>query len=318
MRHAISLLCGMAMLLGACSSPHGPPPPMPPPDPPAKLANGPLIVFPTQNGPTLSPPAYEQACLNPTQWPTGWAKMQAMGWAVQFWDEWIKTDPTAVAQCFANLKSAGKGIVIEGWALKPPGNCTSAQACWDLLSPIFAEIAALNPPPMTVAIDEPLTGSAAYDTLDQAIAGTVQWIGMLRSAYPGMPVILDETYPGNNAQQLIAYWTGVNAATPGGIQYAALDHNWQTSPNTADVLTMERGVHAAGLKFEVIFWDASTVGADWTAGLLHHQQLYADAGITPDLICIEDWVGFPAAIVPETDPASFTGSVATFIGMLGP
>ncbi len=319
MRRALGLLCGLMLILAGCASGHGSTPPPNPPPVSAKLANAPLIVFPTMDVTNIGGSYYQQACMNPTQWPIGWAKMQGMGMAIEFWDAWVRADPASVIQCFANLKAANKGIVIEAWALKPPGVCTTAQACWDGLSSVFAEIAALNPPPMTVAIDEPLTGSASYDTPAQAVTGTAQWIGLLRAAYPGTPIILDETYPGNDAQTLVAYYTAVNAKTAGGIQYAALDHNWQNSPLTDPVLQIAAGVRAAGMKFEAIMWDASTASPpNWSAGVAYQTQIYAKAGITADLWCIEDWVGFPSAIVPETDPASFTGSVATFISMLQP
>lgn len=276
----------------------------------------PLLVFPTQNHPN-EPDPLREACLNPGAWPTGWSRMSRFGNSVQYWAAW--TNDAEVAQCFANLRAAGKELVIEAGVLKEPGNCTTAQACWNNAAPTLSRLATLDPPPLSLALDEPLTGSQSYASYAYVVDQTAEWIALARAQLPSTKMILHEAYPHHSAATLEAFFRDVHnaaiARTGWGLEYASIDHDWNAGSNFFDLVSMQDDVHAHGMGFMVVFWDASP-SMDWYDGLMSQGEWYWSwrlFGLSPDLYAVLNWTGSPFTTQSETTHRSFTNSVRDFV-----
>jgi hypothetical protein len=277
-----------------------------------------LLVFPTQHH-ANEPEPLRETCLNPGAWPTGWSRMSSFGNSSQYWAAW--TNDVEVSQCFANLRAAGKELVIEAGVLKEPGNCTTAQACWNNVEPTLTRLAGLNPPPLTLALDEPLTGSEAYASYAYAVDQTGEWITVARAQFPNVKIILHEAHPYQSASTLKAFFRDVNNEainrTGWGIQYASIDHDWNGGGTFDDLIGMQDDVRGNGIGFMVIFWGASP-WMDWYDGLMYQGEWYQRwrmFGLSPDLYGILNWTGSPYTTIGETsaDYRSFTNSIRDFV-----
>lgn len=303
------ILAGL-LALTACAHHDGPAPsPTPPPPLPSAAlpAATPLLVGPTFGPGPADVTPLRDACLHPDQWSTGWARMTWLNAPAWLWGAW--TDDDELRQCLANLAAAGKGIAIEIEVLKPSGVCTSAEQCWAARAPVVARLKALGAGKIAFHMDEPWTGSEGYLSLDQAVQQTAAWIALARAAYPDATMILVEAFPHHSAADLVGYFTRVNALEP--IQYAAVDHDGQAGGTVLDLDQIRDGVRSAGIGYEHLYWNADPA-LTWAQGLAAERARMA--GLDPDLAAVSDWTGHPSAILPETDPASFTGSLLTFLG----
>lgn len=277
-----------------------------------------LMVFPTQVG---GGQPLREACLNPQLWPTGWSRMEFFGNSVQYFQQWGNS--TEIAQCFTNLRNAGKKLVIEVGALKP--DCQTAQACLNVNLPTLYWIASLAPPEVILAIDEPIsTGHPNWPNqkadFNYAVQQTVEYIRLVRGLAPGLRFIVHEAYPNNSAATLGSFFVAVNsgavAQTGMGIQYASIDHDWNAGGTSSDLLYIQNTVRANGVGFSAVFWGAGPIGdSQWYSGLLNQGQMYQNwrsLGLNPDLYSILDWTPYPTTTLNETTWLSFTRSVRDF------
>jgi hypothetical protein len=190
-------------------------------------------VFPKQNQPPAAPnPApLRDACLNPSQWPTGWDRMTWFGNSIQYWEAWRQSAPAEVSQCFTNLRNANKTVVIELGALKP--HCQTGQACFDQSLPTLAALVGLGMPTdkLYLAIDEPLTtghpnfafgNGGPYADFGTAVAETVNFIAAAR-VYGPIKFILHEAYPTPLHKHSICVLVGFQEeGTPGSQNHGTL------------------------------------------------------------------------------------------------
>jgi hypothetical protein len=220
-----------------------------------------------------------------------------------------------LSQCFSNLGSAGKELVVAAGALKggtiPAGNCNSAAACWAEAAPSLRRFRDDDGATISyLEIDEPLSGKAADQDYTYAVQQTAEFIRLARLEFANLKVILQESYPSQNADTLAQFFVGVNnettARTGWGIQYAQIDHDWNDTRTTSlssqllQLVNIQSAVHAAGMKFGVIFW--STEGRTWYDGLMHQGEFYRTHGrfgLAPDMYAVINWRGTPVQTLPE-------------------
>jgi hypothetical protein len=161
------------------------------------------------------------------------------------------------AQCFSNLRAAGKLLGIGLGALKP--ECTTAQACWDVnvgtLNTFFGEGATLD----YLIIDEPWSADFPHDE-PYSVDQTAEFIRLARQTFPWVNIILQEAYPLHSAVGLSQFFTGVNAGaiarTGWGIQFAEVGHDWRNGFNLTDIEYIRDNVRSSGMKFSLIFWNS--------------------------------------------------------------
>lgn len=275
-----------------------------------------LLVFPRQTGTDYQP--LREACLNPALWPTGWERMTMFGNSVQFFGAW--TNDAEVAQCFANLRNAGKKLVVELGSLKP--QCQTAQACWDSAYPTLARLASLAPPDAYLAIDEPIsTGHLNYPNqiadFGYAVAQTVEFIRIARTFAPGLKIILHEAYPNLSAYTVAQFFAQVHygaiSTTGMGVQYADVDWDWNDGRgNLWEISQLKDYVHGIGLGFSLLFWNAQPHARSWEDGLMHEGFMVHNFGLRPDLYAVLDFVQQPDWTLAEWDAGTFTRSVRNF------
>ncbi len=189
------------------------------------------------------------------------------------------------------------------------------------MEPTLTRLAGLNPPPLTLALDEPLTGSEAYASYAYVVDQTAEWIALARAQFPSVKITLHEAYPHQLAATLKAFFRDVNnqaiSRTGWGIQYASIDHDWNAGGTFLDLVGMQDDVRANGMGFMVVFWDASP-SMDWYDGLMYQgewSQAWRWFGLSPDLYAVLNWTGSPYTTIGETsaDYRSFTNSVRDFV-----
>lgn len=268
-----------------------------------------LVVQPTMNSSVGTAPLRD-ACLNPNSWPTGFDRLDFFGNAYQFFEQW--TNDTEVAQCFTNLRNAGKALVVGTWSLRP--FCTTAQACWNDHSPQITRLMSLNPPSQVfLEIDEPVThGGFDYS---KAVAETVEYIRLARLQFPGLGIFLAEAYPAQSISTLTSFYNdvhyGVLAATGTGIQYAMIDHDWNASNDIGAIEAIANSVRANDMQAAVAFWDASPT-LSWYDGLMSQGLSYRNYGFEPDAYYVSNWTGSPTTTIPEANSGTFMRSVRDF------
>jgi hypothetical protein len=271
-------------------------------------------VEPTMNtAPIPNGIPFRDACLNTSQWPTGWDRTDFFGNAHQFM---AALSDGELAQCFNNVKGAGKKLVIAAGALKP--QCLTAAVCWSHVEGNLQRFDALGGRPDFIEIDEPLTTGQQPMDYNYAVEQTAEFIRLARTAFPGVGIILQEAYPHQSASTLQSFFRDVSngaiARTGSGIQYAQIDHDWNGGGSSSDLIAIQNSVHGNGISFGVIFWDAGNWG--WYSGLMHQGEMYRNwdrAGLAPDMYAVINWTGAPGATVPESaGPSVFVNSVRDF------
>lgn len=246
-----------------------------------------------------APNALRDACLNPTLWPTGWARADFFGAVI--WNFPLMTAEDK-AQCFANLRSAGKQLVLQVGVLK--GHCTTAQACWDSQKTWLEDIFALGASIDYLELDEPL--SAGIGDYWYAVEQTAEFVRLARQTYENVKIILIERYPAQPYTTLIDFFRDVNSQvanlTGWGIQYAEIDHDWNAGWGLYGVKAIQDSVRANGMQFSVIFWGPEAQGP-WYNGVMHQGEIYRDyglpIGLNPDLYMLEHWILTPIDTIPE-------------------
>jgi hypothetical protein len=257
---------------------------------------------------------FRDACLNPGAWPTGWDRTDFFGNANQFM---ATLSDGELAQCFANVRAAGKHLVVAAGALKP--HCNSAEECWPYAAPNLRRFRDLGAVIDYLEIDEPLTSGQQPMDYAYAVQQTAEFIRLARLEFPDVKVILQEAYPGQPAWKLISFYQDVNnetiARTGWGIQYAQIDHDWNDDGGTPqDLAAIQDSVHSNGISFGVIFWAAGP--RSWYDGLMEQAEMYncwRRFGVTPDMYAVIDWKGDPTDTLPEwAGHYVFTNSVRDF------
>jgi hypothetical protein len=279
-------------------------------------------VTPTQHAPydpAVFPTALRDTCLNPTSWPTGWARMELFSNGLGFFGQLATNERV---QCFNNLHADGKMLAFGVAALKEW--CTTAQACWDAQSGEILQYYNEGAPLEYLILDEPL--SALFDHTDTyTVDQTAEFVRLARQTYPNIKIILQEAYPHQPATTLMNFFRDVNTQTTTltgwGIQYAELDHDWNDPHGTLiDLINIQDSVRGNGMYFSSIYWNADP-NRSWYDGLMHQGQMYLDwsrYGLNPDMSAVDNWTSSPSTTLPETTNGTFTRSVRDFVNTYTP
>jgi len=183
-----------------------------------------------------------------------------------------------------------------------------------------------------------------------AVQETANFIALVRKNYPTTAVVEIETYPSisvkDNAWWIDALQKKLADMNVRGLDGYRLDVNWvlfSLNDNTnswTDVARIQQLCHSRNLPFSLVYWASGTDvyeklnmldDSSWYNSLMQMGYDYAmvsaaphskiagelakdrfGRGGGPDQYVIEDWVGWPKRIIPETDDFTFTRSVLDF------
>jgi hypothetical protein len=272
-----------------------------------------LTVFPTMNGPTGAAPLRD-SCLNMNQWPTGAHRTNYFGNAIQYWDQLSSGE---LSQCLSNLASYGIRPVIEVWALK--WHCQTAAACFAGTSGGIGRLVSHGASNLYILIDEPLTGIGGNYSF--AVQETAEYIRLVRSTYGNVGVILAEAYPTHSVSTLSSYFVDVHyttaAVTGTGIQWAAVDHDWNQGGTPGGSAQIGQAAMSAGIGYAAFYWNANP-SANWENGLMQQGWNYRNANVYPQMYLVSNWTGSPTATLPEWVGGRYMRSIRQFVNVFLP
>jgi hypothetical protein len=225
---------------------------------------------------------------------------------------------------FASMAEQGLKLELEVGAIKewsPNSGRTFEieKLIWDRVNRLGGNIA-------SIAMDEPLDAakSMLHKSDVYAIEETARFVVLVRQNFPSMRIGDIEAYPFTPVADHIRWVDALNTRLVqlgvGRLDFYRVDPDWNAFPgggNWAGVKQIVDACQARGLRSSVIIWSAKAAGhkKDGLSDLAWHDGVVSEAGnlkavgIRPDQIIIESWIGLPARGLPETDAATFTGSI---------
>lgn len=185
------------------------------------------------------------------------------------------------------------------------------------------------------AMDEPLSKALSlHKSEDFAVEQTARFILTVRKNYPQALIGDIEPYPSQNIDEHIRWidrlQQRLHQLGDKGLDFYRVDPDWVSfqvahKGSWAELKKIEDHCHSAGLKFSLIYWDsdfwqAKNAGTlndkTWYDGILKEEHAYAAAGGKPDQFVIESWIGQPKAVIPDSEPYTFTNSVRDFVRLI--
>ena len=292
--------------------------------------------------------SFSELMNNLDQWPQTLAAIDTIGFAAHRLTQDYTNEEREAG--FAKLQELGVSLALEVGAIKEftltGVNTFFAQTImWQDLLEQGANIGG-------IVLDEPLVnvfnfpqhdhvGDAAAK-FEYAVEETAEFIKLVREHYPDWFIAGIEAFPFFNADFIIRWIDALEArlAAKGirGQDFFRLDVDWNALGVTytnglkervnisweqgwREVKRIEDHCRSIGLRFSLVYWAAKVPASQalmddpssWFNGIMEMGQGYHDAGGRPDQYVIQTWIpGIPIKTLPETDPESFTYSVAEF------
>jgi hypothetical protein len=227
------------------------------------------------------------------------------------------------------MASQGVQLTLEGGIVNREVTSGAAQFATDSL--IWRRFIGLGAPLSTLFLQEPFTAAEGGPLLyADVVRETATYIALVRLHFPGMKLILQETYPFHSASALIDLIRDVNAAAGAlgiaGLDGFELDHDWNARVwSVADVYRINEFVRAAGMTFSIILWHSGRQPAtDCDFGVrTYNQYLYMYSpgyvqfgpAFAPDMWSVESWDPTPVAILPESGTCTFMQAVRDIVSL---
>ena len=265
----------------------------------------------------------------PAGWPAGRAAVEAILHPDHNWSE---IPEEGLRRRFAAMRALGFGFELEVGAVKPWSR--EGRRTFDIQAPWWRRFIALGAPLGSVAIDEPWGSGRALEMADNTIAEeTVDFIALVHRHFPRLLVGDIEPYPAlpmaDHLRWLHALNAGLQRRGERPLDFYRLDANWNAfsalGGSWAEIIALQHECRDAGLAFSLIYWAASlpqqqaaatATAASWSRDVMRQAAEYRAAGGAPDQMVVQSWVNAPDAALPETDPASFAGSLLGVLGAL--
>jgi hypothetical protein len=258
----------------------------------------------------------------PDRWPEGRAAVAALLHPDHNWHE-VADD--VLRPRFAAMRALGLALELEVGAVKPWSQ--EGRRTFEIEAPWWRWFLALGAPLRSIAIDEPWGSGRALDIADTDVAEeTAAFIALVHRDFPDLPIGDIEPYPALPMADHLQWLHSLNAALERRVErridFYRLDANWNAfqalGGSWAEVVDLSRECRAAAVAFSLIYWAASlpqqqrdgTATPDsWSRAVVDQAAAYRASGGDADQVVVQSRVGKPDAALPETDPASFAGSV---------
>ncbi len=166
--------------------------------------------------------------------------------------------------------------------------------------------------------DGPTACRSSVKTVAEQSAATIRTFA---EAFPGIEVGVVESAPAiqqhpNWRQEYAAFLAGVEAASGRRISYLALDVNWRNPGTAAELPELAAFARSHGLRLGIIYNGDDQDGSDaaWTAHARQNFDLVEGRlGLIPDMAIFDSWNDSPRRAMPDTDPSSLTGVLASYL-----
>jgi hypothetical protein len=173
-----------------------------------------------------------------------------------------------------------------------------------------------------IAFGEPFAHATLYDGPNACLwsnelvaAEIVEFVRAVREVHPD--VIFGDTEPAWNGPFVgaaeIGAWLDAYAAAAGEpLGFFHLDVDWTRAGWQAVAREIEDAVRARGVPFGIIYngGDGASSDAEWLQ--LSAERAYEfeqEHGGQPDHVVLQSWHYYPTRVLPDTDPATFTGLI---------
>jgi hypothetical protein len=263
----------------------------------------------------------------PNEWPLARSRTAALLYA----DHNLKDfDDRELIAWFITMRRWDLRLELEVGAVKPWG--ITANDTFREDRPMWDRVMRLGGPLNSIAMDEPLsaTREALHRPDAYAVDQTAHFVQLVRQAYPSVLIGDIEPYPSISAKDHIDWIKALQQrlAELGvrQLDFYRLDVDWVAFRNPehgswSEVASLRTEIGNLGIPFSLIYW-ASPYPAEkargeatdgtWTSEVMAEGAAFAKTGSSPDQYVLESWIGAPSHSVPETNPATFTGSVLAF------
>ena len=234
---------------------------------------------------------------------------------------------------FAAMRARGFGFELEVGAVKEWSR--EGRRTFEIEAPWWRRMIDLGAPLLSIGIDEPWGAGRALEIADaEIVEHTANFIALVHQHFPTLLVGDVEPYPAlpmaDHLQWLRSLVAALARRGTRPLDFYRVDPNWNAfdhyGGSWAEVATLQHVCRTAGPAFSVIYWAASLpqqLGAgtatrdSWSLGVLGQAAESCAAGVEPDQLVVQSWVGKPDAALPESDPTTFAGSVLGVLRALG-
>lgn len=178
-----------------------------------------------------------------------------------------------------------------------------------------------------VAFDEPLAHGHFYEgenacswSVERVAAEVAAFVAMLREVEPGIVVgDIEPAWVGPeiNADDIAVWLDAYEAAAGESLGFFHLDVDW-TRPGWPEVAReIEDVVRSRNVPFGIIYNGGDDTGSDaeWVQLSAERAHTYEQEwGGLPDHVVLQSWQFHPQRVLPEDDPATFTGLIGRYLG----
>ncbi len=166
-----------------------------------------------------------------------------------------------------------------------------------------------------------------------AVNETAQFVELVRKHFPDLLVGDIEPYPSLSFYDHLRWVEALNKRLEflgvRKLDFYRIDPNWAAFPvqhgSWRNVAELADKCRAAGVPFSLIYW-ASPAPSEmkqgkanrdtWHRELMEEARAFRAVGGRADQVVVQSWIGQPDAALPETDPATFSGSVKELLAYL--
>jgi hypothetical protein len=282
-----------------------------------------LVIGPPTDGQVVSMLAAPEA------WPIGHRAVDAIIRADHFL---AKVADDVLRGWFDSLRTQGFGLELAVGAVKPWS--TNGSNSFEIGARMWRRFAGLGAPLIGVAMDEPWLAGRQLGLADSETAEqTAIFIARVREHFPDLLIGDIEPYPSLRLEEHRRWVQDLAASLArhgaGPLDFYRLDASRRGFAHFgggwAEIVALEQGCRAQALPFSMIYWSADQQPAPtdgfparetWSRAVLLQAIEYQAAGGVPDQVDVQSWTGKPETALPESDLASFTGSVRALLELL--
>ncbi len=148
-----------------------------------------------------------------------------------------------------------------------------------------------------------------------------QFARLVRSVYPDIAIgdvepVRPDAYQPDITRAIDAWHDAYRSATGAPFRFFLADVDFADPGWPALVKDLEQGTRSRGIRFGIIYTgdQQDNSNAGWTSQVIaRFEQYQRQAGGQPDYVLFQSWQPRPTLCLPETDRATFTGVIDSYI-----